>query len=54
MKMHRAIASLFAGLLLCGTALAAPPNALVPQLQQRLGLTEPQVRGALGAMLVYA
>lgn len=34
---------------------AAPPSAaLVASLQDELGLSEPQVRGALGALLVFA
>ena len=32
---------------------AAPGQAIVPMLQDRLGLTETQVRGALGALLVF-
>ena len=40
-------------LLLCSCPLQGAPS-LVTQLQQRLGMTEPQVRGALGAMLVFA
>jgi len=36
------------------TQAAAPPGqAIVPMLEQRLGLSESQVRGALGALLVY-
>jgi Protein of unknown function VcgC/VcgE (DUF2780) len=36
-------------------ALAAPPGrSIVPQLQQEFGLNEAQVRGALGALLVFA
>ncbi|HEY4370084.1 MAG TPA: DUF2780 domain-containing protein [Steroidobacteraceae bacterium] len=35
-------------------AAAAPPGpSIVPMLQERLGLTEAQVRGALGALLVF-
>lgn len=34
---------------------AAPPGrAIIPQLQERFGLSEGQVRGALGALLVFA
>ena len=32
---------------------AAPGRSIVPVLEERLGLTEAQVRGALGALLVY-
>ena len=35
-------------------ATAAPGASIIPILQERLGLTEPQVRGALGALLVFA
>ena len=31
----------------------APTQSLIEQLEQRLGLTEVQVRGALGALLVF-
>ena len=35
-------------------ALAAqPPGSIIPQLQAQFGLSERQVRGALGALLVY-
>ncbi len=33
---------------------ASPGQNIVPMLQDRLGLTEAQVRGALGALLVFA
>lgn len=33
---------------------AAPGQSIVPLLQQQLGLTETQVRGGLGALLVFA
>ena len=33
---------------------ASPRNSIVPILQERLGLTDTQVRGALGALLVFA
>jgi hypothetical protein len=33
---------------------ATPAQQMIPYLQQQLGLSEPQVRGALGALLVYA
>lgn len=33
---------------------AAPGQSIVPILQERLGMTETQVRGALGALLVFA
>jgi Protein of unknown function VcgC/VcgE (DUF2780) len=36
------------------TPAASPPGqAIVPMLEQRLGLSETQVRGGLGALLVY-
>jgi len=36
------------------TQAASPPGqAIVPMLEQRLGLSEAQVRGGLGALLVY-
>lgn len=48
------VAWLFAFLALCGqVALAQPGRAIIPQLQQQFGLSEAQVRGALGALLVY-
>ena len=31
----------------------APGGSIMPLLQERLGLTDPQVRGALGALLVF-
>jgi|SRR5215469_2848107 len=37
-----------------GTAWAQPPTDLQAYLQQRFHLSPPQVRGALGALLVYA
>lgn len=33
---------------------AGPGQSIIPMLQDRLGLTEVQVRGALGALLVFA
>jgi hypothetical protein len=37
------------------SALAAQPGrSIMPQLQEQFGLSEPQVRGALGALLVFA
>jgi hypothetical protein len=33
---------------------AAPGQSIVPLLQERLGLSETQVRGGLGALLVFA
>lgn len=41
-------------LLVCSRPLPGAIPNLVTQLQHRLGMTEPQVRGALGAMLVFA
>ncbi len=43
--------------LLAGESVFAQPRpgqSIVPQLQQRFGLSEPQVRGALGALLLFA
>jgi hypothetical protein len=50
---------LFACVLGCFTpyehAIAAQPaRSIVPQLQEQFGLSESQVRGALGALLVFA
>jgi len=48
-------ACLLAGLLPCGGALAAEPGrSIIPALQDRFGLSERQVKGALGALLVFA
>lgn len=48
-------ACLFASLALLEHALAAPPaRSIIPQLQEQFGLNEQQVRGALGALLVFA
>ena len=48
-------ACLFASLALHEHALAAPPaRSIIPQLQEQFGLNEQQVRGALGALLVFA
>ncbi|HEX2492185.1 MAG TPA: DUF2780 domain-containing protein [Steroidobacter sp.] len=33
---------------------AQPGRSIIPQLQERFGLNEAQVRGALGALLVFA
>jgi hypothetical protein len=51
--------AVLACLLMCSTVpapalAAAPGQAITPYLQERFGLSEPQVRGALGALLVYA
>ena len=35
-------------------AVAQPGQSIIPHLQDRFGLREMQVRGALGALLVYA
>jgi hypothetical protein len=32
---------------------AEPGPSILPQLQERLGLSAPQVRGALGALLIF-
>jgi hypothetical protein len=48
-------ACLLAGLAQHEDALAAPPaRSIIPQLQEQFGLNESQVRGALGALLVFA
>lgn len=49
------IAACVAALLLASAHLqaAAPGQSIVPVLQERLGLNETQVRGALGALLVF-
>ena len=36
-----------------GHAFGQPGRSVAPYLQERFGLTEPQVRGALGALLVF-
>jgi hypothetical protein len=51
--------AMLTGLIVCiafhDQALAVPPGpAISSQLQERFGLNEGQVRGALGALLVYA
>jgi hypothetical protein len=47
-------AALLACLMLLSHAFAAAPGqAIVPNLQDRFGLNEGQVRGALGALLVF-
>ena len=48
------LACLLASLTLHEHTLAATPGqTIVPHLQERFGLSEPQVRGALGALLVF-
>lgn len=51
-----AFACLLAVLALHEAAFAAAPPArsIIPQLQEQFGLNEQQVRGALGALLVFA
>jgi len=50
-----ALACLLAGLSFQGEVFAAPPGQnITPQLQEQFGLSEPQVRAALGALLVFA
>src|SRR5688500_9110082 len=34
--------------------LAGPGQSIIPQLQEQFGMSESQVRGALGALLVFA
>jgi hypothetical protein len=38
----------------CQAFAAAPAHSIIPQLQEQFGLNESQVRGALGALLVFA
>jgi hypothetical protein len=38
----------------CEHAFSQPGRAIIPHLQAHFGLSEVQVRGALGALLVYA
>ena len=55
-RLHAAALVLLASLVLSmseGSA-QAPGRSIIPQLQDRFGLTEVQVRGALGALLVFA
>jgi Protein of unknown function VcgC/VcgE (DUF2780) len=57
-RLHVSGIAVLACLLTCLTlnehALAAQPGqTIIPHLQQRFGLSEPQVRGALGALLVF-
>jgi Protein of unknown function VcgC/VcgE (DUF2780) len=47
------LACLLASLLPHEHAFAQAGRTIIPQLQEKLGLSEPQVRGALGALLVY-
>lgn len=48
-------ACLLAGLAPHEQAVAAQPaRSIIPQLQEQFGLSETQVRGALGALLVFA
>ena len=57
--LHLAAAAVFA-CLLAGLAphqhalAAQPARSIIPQLQEQFGLNEQQVRGALGALLVFA
>ena len=47
---------LFAALACCSfqhVIAADPGRSIIPQLQERFGLSEAQVRGALGALLVF-
>lgn len=50
------LACVLACLTLHEPAIAAqqPARSIIPQLQQQFGLNETQVRGALGALLVFA
>ena len=47
------VAYLVAPLFLHSQAADEPGRAILPVLQERLGLSDPQVRGALGALLVF-
>jgi hypothetical protein len=55
MLMRSLIAACAIALLLVPlhTPAAAPGQTIIPILQERLGLSETQVRGALGALLVF-
>ena len=54
-RWGRAIAACVVALLLVPLQVqsAAPGQSIVPVLQEQLGLSETQVRGALGALLVF-
>ena len=57
-RLHRVAIAQAACLLICcslsDSSLAAQAGqSIMPQLQERFGLSEPQVRGALGALLVF-
>lgn len=55
LSVAAAFACLLAGIALHEHAVAAPPaRSIIPQLQEQFGLNESQVRGALGALLVFA
>ena len=58
-RLHRDCVALLAGVfVLCGgsepTLAQQLRQGMIEQLQQRFGLQEPQVRGALGALLIFA
>ena len=55
MRTSRTLLSLAAAAVFACQAFAAPPaHSIIPQLQEQFGLNESQVRGALGALLVFA
>jgi hypothetical protein len=49
-----ALACMIACIAFQGRVLATPGRSIIPQLQDEFGMSEPQVRGALGALLVFA
>lgn len=55
MRTSRRFLILAAAALFACQAFAAPPaHSIIPQLEDQFGLNESQVRGALGALLVFA
>ena len=55
MRTSRSFLILAAAALFACQAFAAPPaHSIIPQLEDQFGLNESQVRGALGALLVFA
>ena len=55
MRTSRSFLIVAAAALFACQAFAAPPaHSIIPQLEDQFGLNESQVRGALGALLVFA
>jgi Protein of unknown function VcgC/VcgE (DUF2780) len=56
--LNTSVVAMLSCLLVCLTfqerVHAGPGQAIIPQLQEQFGMSEPQVRGALGALLVFA